>query len=73
MQMKDREYVEGTEPAIYIGHRVLRRKNGSTGATRLWHAEYTLNSRQQSKSLGTPIKASARRLPPSNPPLRQPG
>ena len=60
MQMKDRVYVEGTEPAIYIGHRVLRRKDGSTRtATKSWTAEYTLNSRQQSKSLGTPIKASA--------------
>lgn len=59
MQMTKREYVEGTEPAIYIGHRILRRKDGTIGHTKGWHAEYTIESRQRSKSLGTPNKAVA--------------
>src|SRR4051812_45395892 len=59
MQMTKREYVEGTEPAIYIGHRILRRKDGTISHTKGWHAEYTIESRQRSKSLGTPNKAVA--------------
>src|SRR5688572_14193870 len=59
MQMISREYVEGTEPAIYIGHRKYRRKNGSIGQSKSWHAEYTLESKQHSKSLGTSNKGVA--------------
>ena len=59
MQMKDREYVQGTEPKIYIGHRVLRRKDGTVGQTKGWPAEYTIDSRQRSKSLGTKNKSVA--------------
>jgi hypothetical protein len=29
--------VEGTEPAIYIGHRILRRKDGTMEHTKGWH------------------------------------
>lgn len=59
MQMTNREYVEGTEPAIYIGHRVYRRPDGTVGRSKSWHAEYTVDSRQRSKALGTPTKAAA--------------
>jgi integrase len=59
MQMTDREYVEGTDPAIYIGHRILRHRDGGLGQTKSFHAEYTLESRQHSKSLGTSNKAVA--------------
>ncbi len=59
MQMTDREYVEGTEPAIYIGHRVYRRPDATTGKSKSWHAEYTVESRQRSKALGSPNKAVA--------------
>jgi hypothetical protein len=59
MQMTDREYVDGTEPAIYIGHRINRRPDGSTSRSKNWHAEYTIESRQRSKALATRNKAAA--------------
>jgi integrase len=59
MLMKNREFVEGTDPAIYIGHRVRRRRDSSIAYTKMFHAEYTLESRQQSKSLKTSNKSVA--------------
>lgn len=59
MQMKDRTRVEGTDPAIYIGHRIVRRSNGMVVVTKTYHAEYTLDGRQRSKSLATTNKSAA--------------
>src|SRR3954469_13174388 len=59
MQMKDRHRVEGTEPPIYIGRRISRRQDGSVSVSRTYHAEWTLESRQRSKSLGTTNRAAA--------------
>lgn len=59
MQMKNRQYVEGTDPAIYIGHRIIRRSGGKVTVCRTYHAEYSLDGRQRSRSLRTMNKAAA--------------
>jgi hypothetical protein len=56
MKLQSRHYVEGTDPAIYIGHRVIRRPNGQTTVSKTYHAEFTVDARQRSKSLGTSNK-----------------
>ena len=59
MQLKNRYYVEGTEPGIYIGHRISRRANGVVSISKTYHAEYTIESRQRSKSLRTSNRGAA--------------
>lgn len=53
MQMGNRQYVAGTEPAVYIGRRIYRKKDGSRVPCATWHAEYCANGQQYSKSLAT--------------------
>jgi len=59
MKMAQRQYIEGTEPKIYIGHRVRKLSGGELFVSKKWHAEYTLEGRQHSKSLDTTNKAAA--------------
>ena len=69
MKMADREYVDGTEPRVYIGHRTRKLANGAFYTSKIWHAEYSLNSRQNSKSLETTVRSVAIRMPPNVRPL----
>jgi integrase len=59
MNMVDRHKVEGTTPAITIGHRIFRDRGGNLIISAVWQAEYWLGGRQRSKSLGTTNKADA--------------
>lgn len=59
MQMKDRTRVEGTEPTVYIGHRISRRPGGKIVVSRTYHAEYSFDGRQRSKTLRTNNKSVA--------------
>ncbi len=59
MKFKDRQYVEGTEPAVYIGHRVYRDSTGIEKTSGPWYAEYCVDSKQRFEALGTPNKTVA--------------
>jgi hypothetical protein len=59
MKMLNRHFVEGTSPAINIGQRQFRGRNGVVKASPIWHAEYWLDGRQRTKSLQTSNKAAA--------------
>ena len=59
MKFHDRQFVEGTEPAIYIGHRVRTAGNGTLKVSPMWYAEYCLHNRQRFEALGTSNKSTA--------------
>jgi integrase len=56
MKFHDRQFVEGTDPAIYIGHRIRREADGTEKVSPMWYAEYCLHNRQRFESLGTSNK-----------------
>lgn len=53
MKLHDRQCVEGTEPAVYIGHRIFRAPDGSQRISNPWYAEYCLHNRQRFEALRT--------------------
>lgn len=59
MRFHDRQPVEGTEPTVYIGHRVRICSNGTTQFSPMWYAEYCVNNRQRFEALGTSNKSTA--------------
>src|SRR5687768_10052360 len=59
MKFRDRQPVEGTEPLVYIGHRVYRGADGVEQVSGPWYAEYCLENRQRFEALGTTNKATA--------------
>jgi hypothetical protein len=56
MKFHDRQIVEGTEPTVYLGHRVRTASNGTLKFTPMWYAEYCLHNRQRFEFLGTSNK-----------------
>ncbi|HEX8524209.1 MAG TPA: tyrosine-type recombinase/integrase [Tepidisphaeraceae bacterium] len=56
MKLHDRHFVEATEPAIYIGHRIFRAPDGTERISNPWYAEYCLHNRQRFEALGTSNK-----------------
>src|SRR4051794_22874717 len=61
-KLVDRQIVEGTDPSIYLGHRLLASKNGSAKPSKKWIAEYCVDARQRYERLGTSNKNIAIRL-----------
>jgi integrase len=60
MKLADRQLVEGTEPCIYIGHRVRRDpRSGKQVPCKPWYAEWNEHGVKRSKALGTPNKKVA--------------
>ena len=59
MKFQDRHIVEGTEPTVYIGHRVHRNSAGVEQVSEPWYAEYCLENRQRFEALKTPNRAVA--------------
>jgi hypothetical protein len=59
MKPQERHIVEGTEPTVYIGHRVHRNASGAAQASASWYAEYCLENRQRFEALKTPSRAVA--------------
>ena len=53
MKLLDRYRVEGTLPAIYIGHRVYPKANGGTHVSRTWYAEWCQGGRHDHEALRT--------------------
>ena len=47
MKFQDRQFVEGTEPAVYIGHRIRTEADGTETVSPMWYAEYCLHNRQR--------------------------
>ena len=46
MKLHDRCVIEGTNPAIYIGHREFKNKTGKRVIARSWHAEWNLDGKK---------------------------
>lgn len=59
MKFQDRQPVEGTEPTVYIGHRVYPGANGQAQVSARWYAEYCLENRQRFEALKTTNKSVA--------------
>jgi hypothetical protein len=59
VKLHDRQQVEGTEPVVYIGHRVFRGAGGVEKISNPWYAEYCLHNRQRFEALGTTNKGVA--------------
>lgn len=59
MKFQDRQIVEGTEPTVYIGHRVHRNASGAAQISGSWYAEYCIENRQRFEALKTPNRAVA--------------
>jgi len=54
MRFMGREYVDGTEPRVYIGRRVFRDRNTlQLVESNVWWAEYCVEGRQRQESLKT--------------------
>src|SRR4051794_36035625 len=59
MKFHDRQPVEGTDPTVYIGHRVYRSSEGADTISLPWYAEYCLDNRQRFEALKTTNKSVA--------------
>ncbi len=59
MKFADRQFVEGTEPAVYIGHRIRTQADKTDIVSPMWYAEYCLHNRQRFEALGTSNKNTA--------------
>lgn len=59
MKFRDRQIVEGTEPTVYMGHRVYRGDDGAEKVSEPWYAEYCVDNRQKFEALKTPNKSVA--------------
>src|SRR5512141_3242874 len=59
MKFHDRQFIEGTEPAVYIGHRIRIEPNGTEKVSPMWYAEYCLHNRQRFEALSTSNKNTA--------------
>ena len=56
MKLIDRQHAEGTSPAIYIGHREYRKKDGCRYVSRTWYAEWCILAKHHQQALGTSNK-----------------
>jgi integrase/recombinase XerD len=59
MKLIDRQPAEGTSPAIYIGHREYRKKDGRLYVSRTWYAEWCIHAKHHQQALGTSNKNAA--------------
>lgn len=59
MKFQDRQAVEGTEPTVYIGHRVYRARDGSMKTCRKWYAECMYEGVPCCRTLGTRKRETA--------------
>lgn len=60
MTLVNRFAVEGTgNPAIHVGHKSYRKKDGTPARTKTYYAEWSLGNKQHRKSLKTRNKAAA--------------
>jgi hypothetical protein len=60
MKLHDRHHVEGTTtPAIYIGHRQYKGRDGKVRVSKKWFAEYNWDAKKFSEPLRTTNKQAA--------------
>ncbi|MHB1768437.1 MAG: hypothetical protein ACYCUV_11385, partial [Phycisphaerae bacterium] len=59
MKLIDRYAVEGTDPAVYIGHRTYRKPNGLEVVSLTWYAEYCYHGHPEYEALGERNKQAA--------------
>jgi integrase len=59
MKLLDRHACEGTQPVIYIGHRLYRKKDGTEYVSRKWYAEYCVEARHYYEALRVTNKQQA--------------